>query len=71
MRDSEHDYHPAALAEIKKIIRSVHREKGRQAAAEALTASTPQQVVEILVSYLRDDLDLARFTGSWSLSGPS
>src|SRR5690606_13036090 len=61
---------PSALAEIKKVIRSVHREKGRQAVQEALSAATPKEVTEILVSYLRDDLDLLRFTGSWSLSDP-
>ncbi len=62
---------PSALAEIKKVIRSVSREKGREAVAEALLASTPQKVIDILVSHLRDDLDLARFTGSWSLSAQS
>lgn len=62
---------PSALAEIKKVIRSVRQDRGRDAVEEALAATSPQEVVDILVSYLRDDLDLSRFSGAWSLSGPS
>lgn len=62
---------PAALAEIKKVIRSISEEKGRIAVADALKASTPAQVIEVLTSALRDDIDLERFSGSWSLSALS
>ena len=60
---------PAALAEIKKVIRSVSQAKGRIAVREALAATTPQEVMEVVLKHLRDDLDLARFTGAWNLSG--
>ena len=59
---------PAALAEIKKVIRSISQERGREAVNEALTASTPEEVVEVLTSALRDDVDLERFAGPWTSS---
>lgn len=59
---------PAALAEIKKVIRSVHHADGARAVREALGASTPGEVVESLRSHLGDALDLSLFSGSWSLS---
>ena len=59
---------PSALAEIKKVIRSVDRSKARVAVAEALLAPTPAAVEEILISHLRDDLDLSRFAGPWNLA---
>ena len=62
---------PSALAEIKKVIRSISQEKGRAAVAEALTASTAEEVMEVLTAALREDVDLGRFTGSWSVSSLS
>jgi phosphotransferase system enzyme I (PtsI) len=62
---------PSALAEIKKVIRSVNQEKGRLAVADALAAASPMEVVEVLSAHARDDLELSRFTGPWSLSRPA
>jgi phosphotransferase system enzyme I (PtsI) len=59
---------PAALAEIKKVIRSVSRDDARAAARNALAASTPDEVVEGLVEAMPAELDLSRFAGAWSLS---
>jgi phosphotransferase system enzyme I (PtsI) len=59
---------PSALAEIKKVIRSVDSRDARKAAAESLDASTPAEVVDILVSHLGGALDLSRFAGSWSFA---
>jgi len=61
---------PAALAEIKKVIRSVSQEEGRQAVEEALRATTPGEVVRILSRPLAEIMDLSLFSGSWSLSAP-
>jgi phosphotransferase system enzyme I (PtsI) len=61
----------AALAEIKKVIRSINLEKGRAAVADALTASTPEEVVGVLSSAFGSDVDLERLAGIWSLSSPS
>ena len=52
---------PAALAEIKKVIRSVHQGRGQAAVEQALAASTPAEVEEVLTSALRHDVDLERF----------
>src|SRR5690606_35615316 len=60
---------PSALAEIKKVIRSVHREKARLAVADVLRADSAEAVVKILTARLREDLDLERFAGSASLWG--
>jgi phosphotransferase system enzyme I (PtsI) len=62
---------PAALAEIKKVIRSITLERGRAAVADALMASTPEEVVLVLTSALRSDVDLERLSGVWSLSSLS
>lgn len=59
---------PSALAEIKKVIRSVRQADAAAAVAEALTASTPDEVVAALMGRLRGRLDLSMFTLSWSLS---
>jgi phosphoenolpyruvate-protein phosphotransferase (PTS system enzyme I) len=59
---------PAALAEIKKLIRSIHRDAAAKAVAEAMEAATPAEVAEALRSRLRAALDLSLFSGSWSLS---
>jgi phosphoenolpyruvate-protein phosphotransferase (PTS system enzyme I) len=60
---------PSSLAEIKKVIRSIHHSKARAAAEAALSATTPQAVVEALVAELSGDLDLARFGISLKLPG--
>ncbi len=59
----------AALAEIKKVIRSVRQEKAAETAEQCLLASTSEEVVATLVAGMQDDLDLSRFAGSWRLSG--
>ncbi|MDP9349817.1 MAG: phosphoenolpyruvate--protein phosphotransferase [Gemmatimonadota bacterium] len=59
---------PAALAEIKKVIRSVSFEDAQAAVREALRASTPSEVVQALASRLGQSIDLSRFAGSWNLS---
>jgi phosphoenolpyruvate-protein phosphotransferase (PTS system enzyme I) len=59
---------PAALAEIKKLIRSVRRDFAAEAVAEALQAPTPNEVHEVLSAALRSSLDLSLFSGAWSLS---
>ena len=62
---------PAALAEIKKVIRSVKQEDAARAVGLALAAATPEEVVEVLAAELRKALDLTKFAGPWSLSPPS
>lgn len=54
---------PAALAEIKKVVRSMHQTKARQAIDEILTADTPERILQVLWGYLREDIDLDRFGG--------
>jgi hypothetical protein len=39
--------------------------------ALALTASTPEEVVEALTAELRKAIDLTKFAGPWSLSPPA
>lgn len=60
---------PAALAEIKKLIRSVRRADAEEAVRHALLAPTADGVREALVTRLRPALDLSLFTGAWNLSG--
>jgi phosphotransferase system enzyme I (PtsI) len=62
---------PSALAEIKKVIRSVSHADAALAVAEALKAETPDQVMRILSGHLGQVLDLGKLTGSWSLSEPA
>jgi phosphotransferase system enzyme I (PtsI) len=59
---------PAALAEIKKVIRSVSFEDAEAAVREALAASTPSEVIQALAGRLGKSIDLSRFAGSWNLS---
>jgi phosphotransferase system enzyme I (PtsI) len=59
---------PAALAEIKKLIRSVSRTRAEAAVADVLAASSADEIVAILMEHIRNDVDLSRFAGSWSLS---
>jgi phosphoenolpyruvate-protein phosphotransferase (PTS system enzyme I) len=70
MRVSSLSVGPASLAEIKKVIRSVTYAEAREAVAEALAAATPDEVLRALTSRLQSVLDLDKFTGPWSLSGP-
>lgn len=59
---------PAALAEIKKVIRSVSREEAARAVEDALQCATADGVRGALVSRLRSSIDLSLFAGAWSLS---
>jgi phosphotransferase system enzyme I (PtsI) len=59
---------PSALAEIKKVIRSVSQKNARAALEKALRASSPAEVIEVLISHVSGDLDLTRFAGSWTPS---
>ena len=58
----------SSLAEIKKVIRSIHQERSREAVARALEASTADEVVEVLTGALREDVELERFAGPWTFS---
>lgn len=60
---------PSSLAEIKKVIRSVTWEAAAEAAAEALTAATPDAVAMGLTQRLGRMLDLGKFNGGYNLSG--
>ncbi len=62
---------PAALAEIKKLIRSVSRSRAAAAVGDVLAASSADEIVAILMEHIRNDVDLSRFAGSWSLSHAS
>jgi phosphoenolpyruvate-protein phosphotransferase (PTS system enzyme I) len=62
---------PAALAEIKKLIRTVRRDTAARAVAAALEATTPAEVTEALSSRLGSAVDLSLFTGAWSLAHSS
>jgi phosphoenolpyruvate-protein phosphotransferase (PTS system enzyme I) len=59
---------PAALAEIKKLIRTVRRDVEARSVAAALEAATPAEVTEALSTRLGSALDLSLFTGAWSLA---
>jgi phosphoenolpyruvate-protein phosphotransferase (PTS system enzyme I) len=59
---------PSALAEIKKVIRTVGCDDARAAARAALAAATPDEVLRALAEPLGEVLDLSRFSASWSLS---
>jgi phosphoenolpyruvate-protein phosphotransferase (PTS system enzyme I) len=58
----------SALAEIKKVIRSVSQEKARATAQQCLAANSAEEVVATLVAGMQGDVDLSRFAGSWRLS---
>jgi signal transduction protein with GAF and PtsI domain len=60
---------PSSLAEIKKVIRSVSHADAAEAVGEALRASTPGEVVQVLAGRLGQVLDLSKLTSAWSLSG--
>jgi phosphotransferase system enzyme I (PtsI) len=56
----------SALAEIKKVIRSVTHEDAAGAVAEALRAETPEEVQRVLTEHLGQVLDLDKLTGSFT-----
>jgi phosphoenolpyruvate-protein phosphotransferase (PTS system enzyme I) len=58
---------PAALPEIKKVIRSVPAVDAREAVSRALRAATADEVITILVAELSRFLDLSLFSGRWNL----
>ena len=62
---------PAALAEVKKVIRSVRREDAARGVAVAPGATPADEVVDALEAELGEVLDLDLFTGSWRLSRPA
>ncbi len=57
-----------SLPEMKKMIRSVRIEDARAAARRALAASTSRDVTEELAAGIGSAVDLAAFSGRWSLS---
>ena len=61
----------SALPEIKKVIRSVPYSEARAAAAAAMVAPTPQEVVAILTKHFAQFLDLSLFSTRWNLPAQS
>ncbi len=61
---------PAALPEIKKVVRSVPASDARARADEALAAADTRTVTRILTEGISEWLDLSLFAGRWNLSGP-
>ena len=59
---------PSALAEIKKVIRTVTFAEAQTAAREALAADSPEAVSQSLTARLGRMLDLGKFSGSGGLS---
>jgi phosphoenolpyruvate-protein phosphotransferase (PTS system enzyme I) len=62
---------PGALAEIKKVIRTIGYEDARVATEAALLADSPEAVSRILAESLGKLLDLSKFAGPWNLPGPA
>lgn len=60
---------PSALAEIKKVIRSVNQHKASSIIEDVLRAETSEAVRTVLTEGLELDLDLERFASSASLWG--
>jgi phosphotransferase system enzyme I (PtsI) len=59
-----------SLPEIKKVIREMRIEDARKAAARALAAPTSREVTARLMEGVGDSIDLAAFSGRWSLNVP-
>ncbi len=57
-----------SLPEVKKVIRSVRIEDARMAARKALAAPTSRDVRRALAEGIGSAVDLAAFSGRWSLS---
>ena len=70
MRATSLSVGPPALAEIKKVIRSVTYEDAAAGVAEALRASSPEEVAQVLAARLGKVLDLNKFSASLGLSRP-
>ena len=60
-----------ALPELKKVIREFRIEDARRAAARALAAPTSEDVTACLAESIGNSVDLAVFSGRWSLSLPN
>lgn len=58
---------PGALAEIKKVIRSVTRSGGEHAVRDARLASDAGGVIRALTAHVPDSVDLSLFADPWSL----
>jgi phosphotransferase system enzyme I (PtsI) len=56
-----------ALPELKKVIRSVRIEDARKAARKALAAPTARDVADVLAKGIGSGVDLAAFSGRWSV----
>ena len=59
-----------SLPEMRKMIRSVRIEDAREAARLALEASNSKEVTDELAAGIGSAVDLAAFSGRWSLSVP-
>ncbi|MEJ2541122.1 MAG: phosphoenolpyruvate--protein phosphotransferase [Gemmatimonadota bacterium] len=59
-----------AVPELKKVLREVRVEDARQAARQALAASTARDVTDCLVSALGGTVDLDAYRGRWELELP-
>jgi len=57
-----------ALPEVRKVIREFRVEEARAAARKALAAPTSRDVTRCLVEGIGASVDLAAFSGRWSLS---
>ena len=61
---------PSALAETKKVVRTVPAADARDRVQEALDAPDIRSVRRILTDGLTEWLDLSMFSGRWNLSHP-
>jgi len=59
-----------SLPEVKKVIRKFRMEDARTAARKALAAPTSREVVSCLAEGIGSAVDLAAFSGRWSLDVP-
>ena len=59
-----------SLPEIKNVIRRFRIEDARRAAKAAVSASTGQEVMNVLAHELGKSVDLSVFAGRWNLSLP-
>jgi phosphotransferase system enzyme I (PtsI) len=56
---------PAALPEIKKVIRTVPAAEARAVMSQALHAATPDEVLALLTGEISRFIDLSLFSGRW------
>ena len=59
-----------SIPEIKHVIRQFRIEDARKAAKTAVSASTSQEIMDVLTQELGNSVDLSVFSGRWSLSLP-